>query len=169
MVIKFRGRYQKGLFFTAVQLANRSRNSSRWVQPLMFLFTLVAIAVLVYRLVISGDILGNAAYIAVVMIAGGFVISNYLQTYLTARKLWANKNLQEELRGKVSNEGIDYNLKQGKNLIPWSRINRVRRMSNLSTLVTKDGLLLVFPRYFFSSDQDWKKFNDLLDSRVISL
>jgi len=169
MEIKFRGRYRKGLFFSAVRLANRSQRSNQWVQPLMLLFTAVAIAVLIYRLITTGDILANATYIAVVMIAGGFIIGAYLQSYLAARKLWSNRNLQEELRGKVSNEGIEYKLQQGRNLIPWSRFNRVRRMLSLVALVTRDGLLLVFPRYFFSNDADWQKFNNLVDTRVISM
>jgi hypothetical protein len=167
--IKFRGKYQKRLFFSAVRLANRSRRSNQWVQPLMLVFTIVAFAVLIYRLITTGDILANATYIAVVMIASGFIISAWLQPYIAARKLWSNKNLQEELRGKVDNEGIEYKVKQGRNLIPWKRFNRVRRMMNLVTLVTRDGLLLVFPRYFFLSDSDWHKFNNLVDTRVISI
>ena len=169
MEIKFRGTYKKRLFFSAVRLANQSKRRNKMVQPLMLVFIVVAFAVLIYRLIISGDILGNASYIAVVMIAGAFLLNAYMRPYLAARKLWSNKNLQEELRGKVSNEGVEYKLKQGKNLILWSRFNRVRKFMNLTTLVTKDGLLLVFPRYFFSKDKDWQKFNNLVDTRIISM
>ena len=169
MEIKFRGTYQKRLFFSAVRLANQSKRRNRLVQPLMLVFIVVAFAVLIYRLIVSGDILGNASYIAVVMIAGAFLLNAFLQPYLAAKKLWLNKNLHEELRGKVSNEGVEYKLEQGKNLIPWNRFNRVRKLMSLTTLVTKDGLLLVFPRYFFSSDKDWQKFNNLVDTRIISM
>ncbi|MFC2064464.1 hypothetical protein ACFLXB_05160 [Chloroflexota bacterium] len=169
MEIKFRGTYQKKLFFMAVRLANQSKRRNRLVQPLMLVFILVAVAVLIYRLIISGDFLGNASYIAVVMIAGAFLINAYLQPYLAARKLWKNKNLQVELKGKVYNEGVEYKLPQGKNLIPWARINRVRKVSSVTTLVTKDGLMLVFPRYFFKNDNDWLKFNNLVDTRIISM
>ena len=107
MEIKFRGTYQKKLFFLAVRLANQSKRRNRLVQPLMLVFISVAVAVLIYRLIISGDFLENASYIAVVMIAGAFLINAYLRPYLAARKLWANKNLQFELRGKIYNEGVE--------------------------------------------------------------
>lgn len=169
MQIKFHGKYDRRLFYKSVMLANRPARSQRWVQPLMLVFVSVALCILVIRLVNSGDLLGNASYIAVVMIAGSFVARSYLLPYLAARKLWANPAVQGDLAGTISRQGIVYSLKQGQNDMPWSRFRRVRRANGLTTLVARDGLLVIFPRRFFKSDTDWQKFNQLVDTNIISI
>jgi hypothetical protein len=169
MQIKFRGRYDKKLFFRSVRLANQPARSQRFIQPLMLVFVLAALGILVDRLVTSRDLLGNASYIAVIMIAGGFVARGYLLPILAARKLWANPSLQDELSGSITRNGIIYSLKQGQNEMPWNRFRRVRRAPGLTTLVARDGLLVIFPRRFFRSDNDWFKFNQVVDSNLIPI
>ena len=169
MEIKFHGKYDKQLFFRSVRLANQPARSQRFLQPLMLVFVLAAIGVLVARLVESGDILGNASYIAVIMIAGSFVARAYSLPYFAARKLWANPALQEDLRGSITRNGIIYKLKQGQNEMPWSRFRRIRRARGLTTLVARDGLLVIFPRHFFKTDNDWLKFNQLVDNSIIAI
>ncbi|HBG74677.1 MAG: hypothetical protein A2X25_11640 [Chloroflexi bacterium GWB2_49_20] len=169
MEIKFRGKYDRKLFFKSVRLANQPARSQRWVQPLMLVFVAVALWVLVIRLADSGDILGNASYIAVVMIAGSFVARSYLLPYLAARKLWANPAVQGDLAGSIAKQGIVYSLKQGQNEMPWSRFRRVRKADGLTTLVARDGLLVIFPRQFFKTETDWQKFNQLVDANIIAI
>jgi hypothetical protein len=125
MEIKFCGKYDKNLFFRSVLLANQPARRQRWVQPVMMAFSGVAFYVLVIRLVSSGDLIGNASLIAVVMICAGFIARPYLTSYLGARKLWANPAVQEELTGSISKRGIVYSLKIGQNEMPWSRFSRV--------------------------------------------
>jgi len=206
MEIKFHGKYDKNLFFRSVRLANQPARSQRFLQPLMLVFVLVALGVLVVRLVNSGDILGNASYIAVIMIAGSFVARAYMlpylaarklwtnpalqadlkgsitrngityslnqgqnEMYLAARKLWANPALQADLKGSITRNGITYSLNQGQNEMPWSRFRRIRRARGLTTLVARDGLLVIFPRHFFKTDNDWLKFNQLVDNSIIPI
>jgi len=169
MEIKFHGKYDKNLFFRSVRLANQPARSQRFLQPLMLVFVLVALGVLVVRLVNSGDILGNASYIAVIMIAGSFVARAYMLPYLAARKLWANPALQADLKGSITRNGITYSLNQGQNEMPWSRFRRIRRARGLTTLVARDGLLVIFPRHFFKTDNDWLKFNQLVDNSIIPI
>jgi hypothetical protein len=135
----------------------------------MLVFVLAALGILVDRLVTSRDLLGNASYIAVIMIAGGFVARGYLLPILAARKLWANPSLQDELSGSITRNGIIYSLKQGQNEMPWNRFRRVRRAPGLTTLVARDGLLVIFPRRFFRPDNDWFKFNQVVDSNLIPI
>ncbi|MFH2040469.1 MAG: YcxB family protein [Chloroflexota bacterium] len=167
MEIKFRGKYDKNLFFRSVRLANQPSRNQRFLQPLMLVFVVVALGVLVVRLVNSGDLLGNASYIVVIMIAGSFVARAYMLPYLAAQKLWVNPSVQTELGGIVTRKGITYSLKQGQNEIPWNRFRRIRRAIGLTTLVTRDGLLVIFPKHFFKSDTDWLRFNQLVDSSII--
>ena len=169
MEIKFRGKYDRNLFFRSVRLANQPARSQRFLQPLMMVFVVVAIVVLVGRLINSGDLLGNASYIAVIMIAGSFVARAYMLPYMAARKLWANPAVQADLNGSVTRKGITYSLKQGQNEMPWSRFRRIRRASGLTTLVARDGLLVIFPRHFFRTDNDWLKFNQLVDNSIIAI
>lgn len=169
MEIKFRGSYDKNLFFKSVQLANQSARRKPWVLPVISVVVLVAFIILIFRLVNSRDVIGNSSYIVIVMIAGGFSVRSYLLPYLAARKLWANPAVQEEHAGSISSKGIIYYLKKGKNEMPWERFNRVRRIKGITTLVTRDGLLLIFPRNFFASEIDWQRFNQLVETKTITI
>lgn len=169
MEIRFHGIYNKNLFYRSVFLANQPTRRKPWVLPLITLVVLIVFVILVTKLLFTQDILGNASYIVIVMIAGSFVIRSYLFPFLAARKLWANPAIHIEHSGFITQEGITYELKNGKNKIQWERFSRIRRSKEVTILVTRDGLLVIFPRYFFESDLDWKKFSQLVESRIITI
>lgn len=134
----------------------------------MVITVLIALVFLVIRLLVTRDVFGNASFIAVLMIIAAFVLRTNLLPYLAARKLWSNPALKEELRGSLDQDEIRYQLKAGENRMPWTRFSRARRQASLTTLVARDGLLLVFPRQFFRTDQDWEGFNQLVDAHIVS-
>jgi hypothetical protein len=170
MEIKFHGTYEKDLFFRAVRVANQPRGNRRFIAPFMLVAAVVAAAVLVNRIIESGDVMGNASYIAVVMILAAFVIRSYFGYYWAARRMWKNPALQIPLTGYVNQNGITYELEDDqKNEIPWTRYHRVRKTHELIALVTRDGLLTIFPRSFFKSDVSWRKFSQLVDKKIISM
>lgn len=169
MEISFRGQYDKELFFRAVRLANQPPKNRRFVQPFMLVFIIVAIAILISRLIESGNILDNATYIVVVMIVGAFLARSYLQPFLTAREMWNNPSVRRRLEGVVTKKGITYRLEEGINEIPWERFLRVRKAQNLTTLVTRDGLLVIFPQHFYKNIRDWERFNRLVETNVVSI
>lgn len=169
MEISFRGQYDQELFYKSVMLANQPPKSRRYVQTFMSMFIVAAIVVLVSRLIESGDILGNATYIALVMLIGAFLLRSFLQPYLAARKLWANPAVRRKLNGVVTKKGISYQLEAGTNEILWERFMRVRKTRNLVTLTTREGLLVIFPRRFFKNDADWQKFERLVETRIVSV
>jgi len=169
MEISFRGQYDKNLFFKSVMLANQPPKNRRFVQTFMLVFIAAAIGVLSMRLIESGDILGNATYIVLVMIIGAFLLRSYLQPYLAARELWANPSVQRKLAGVVTKRGIVYRLEAGSNEILWERFLRVRKVRGLTTLVTREGLLVIFPQHFFRNNADWERFNHLVDSKIVSI
>jgi len=133
----------------------------------MLVFTIAVIFILVIRLVKTGDFIGNASFIALVMILAGFVFRSYAVPYLHARKLWKNPAIQRVHTGIINLQGIVYHLKEGEKTIPWSRFSRMRKTKGFVSLVTLDGLLVVFPREFFKTDSDWHKFIDILDNHVL--
>jgi len=169
MEITFRGQYDKDLFYKSVMLANQPPRNRRIVQSFMLAFIAVAIVVLIARLIETGDILGNVIYITLVMLIGAFLARSYLQPYLAARRLWSNPSVQRKLAGVVTRKGIEYRLEAGNNEILWERFTRVRRAKNLVTLVTREGLLVIFPRTFFKSEGDWQKFERLVGTKIVSL
>jgi hypothetical protein len=92
-----------------------------------------------------------------------------LQPYFGARSLWANPSVRRKLIGVITNKGIIYQLEEGNNEILWERFNRLRKANNLVTLVTREGLLVIFPRTFFKNESDWQKFERLVDTRVVTI
>lgn len=169
MEISFRGQYDKELFFKSVRLANQPPKNRRFIQTFMLVFVVAAIAVLISRLIESGNILDNATYIVLVMIVGAFLARSYLQPYLAAREMWSNPSVQRKLNGVVTKKGITYRLEAGNNEILWERFLRVRKARNLTTLTTREGLLVIFPQRFFKNQADWERFNSLVDSIVVSI
>ena len=169
MQIQFQGQYDRDLFFKAVALANRPPKNRQRLLSLMLVIAIGAIGVIGYRIITSGDLLGNAVYLAAAIFMGGFVGQIFLRPYLAARKLWENPGVQRPLKGTITNQGITYVFPQGENKIGWNQFNRLQKTANLVTLVRKDGLLVVFPRNFFKSDSNWQKFNKLVASKVIPL
>jgi hypothetical protein len=125
--------------------------------------------VLVSRLIETGDLLGNATYIVLVMIIGAFLARSYLQPHLAAREMWSNPSVRRKLDGVVTKKGITYRLEEGNNEIPWERFLRVRKARNLTTITTREGLLVIFSQRFFKNDADWQRFNSLVDSKVVSI
>jgi hypothetical protein len=166
MEIKFQGRYDKSLFFKSVRLANRPVGSRGRYLAIMLVFALIAVGILIYRVLETGDFVGNAILIIAAVALGCIVALVYLQPYFSARKMWSNPGTRRELKGQVTNRGIVYNLKGGQNEIHWERFSRIRKTGDVVTLVRKDGLLVIFPRRFFKRDADWRRFNKLASSKV---
>jgi hypothetical protein len=166
MQIKFRGNYDKRLFFQTVQLTNSPAGRKQWIRPVLLTAILVVLTILVINLVSTRDIMGNASYIVLVALTGSFTVRTYLLPYYSAKKMWANPALQEELKGTISMNGIVYDLPNGKNEMRWNRFIRVRVKKEVVALVRADGLLLIFPKRFFKGDPDWQKFNNLIKEKL---
>lgn len=166
MQIDFQGQYDKDLFFKAVALANRPPKNRQRLLSFMLVIAIGATGVITYRIITSGDWSGNIVYLAAAIFMGGFAGQIFLRPYFAARKLWANPGSRRPLKGTITNQGINYVFPEGENLITWEQFNRLQKTANLVTLIRKDGLLLVFPRRFFKSETNWKKFKKLVDSKV---
>ena len=169
MQINFKGQYDRNLFFKAVALANRPPKNRQRLLSFLLVIAVGAVGVIGYRIITSGDLLGNALYLAAAIFMGGFVLQIFLRPYFAARNLWANPGTQRPLKGTVTNQGITYTFPEGEVVIEWKRFNRVQKTDDLVTLVRNDGLLVVFPRSFFTSEGNWKKLNKLVAEKIIPL
>lgn len=169
MQINFQGQYDRELFFKAVALANRPPKNRQRLLSVMLVIAIGALGIIGYRMITSGDWGNNIVYLIAAIFMGGFVAYIFLRPYFAARKLWENPGTRRPLKGTVNNRGITYVFPQGENEIEWQQFNRLQKTDNLVTLVRKDGLLVVFPRSFFKSESNWKKFNKLVNERVVFL
>ena len=167
MEIKFNGQYDRSLFFKAVRLANQPARNQRRFLAIMLVFSLIAIGIMLYRIFETGDWMGNLILIGATVLSVSIVAWVMLQPYFSARKMWANPGTRRPLKGVVTNQGITYQLEAGDNQILWGRFNRVRKTTDMVTLIRNDGLLVIFPRRFFKKDADWRKFEKLVESKFV--
>ena len=169
MQINFQGKYDKDTFFKAVALANRPTKNRQRLLSIMIVIAIGAVGVIGYRIITSGDWPGNIIYLVAALFMGGFVAQFFLRPYFVARKLWENPGTQRPLKGRITSQGVTYVFPEGENQINWERFSRLQQTADMVTLVRKDGLLVVFPRYFFKNDNNWQKFYKLVSSKVIHL
>lgn len=169
MQINFQGQYDRDLFFKAVALANRPPKNRQRLLSVMLVIAIAGVGVIGYRMITSGDWGGNFVYLLAAIFMGGLVAQIILRPYFAARKLWANPGTQRPLKGTVNKQGVNYVFPQGEITIEWNQFNRLQKTDDLVTLVRKDGLLVVFPRHFFKSESNWKKFNKLVSDKVSAL
>ena len=166
MRINFQGQYNQNLFFKAVALANQPPKNRNRLLSLLLVIAVGALGVIIYRIITSGDWVGNVVYLLGALIMGGYVAYVLISPYFVARKLWQNPGVQRPLQGIVNEQGITYQLPEGENQIAWGRFRRVRKTSDLTTLVRDDGLLVIFTPQFFKSVRYWEQFNKLVDQKI---
>ncbi|OQX63422.1 MAG: hypothetical protein B5M51_05070 [Anaerolinea sp. 4484_236] len=167
MQIKFNGKYDKKLFFTAVRLANEPGRSARMLHILVAMVFGVMLVTTVQEIIKTGDIVGQIIEIALILLMGLVLYQAYVPSYLGARKMWNAELEQRIMSGTITKSGITYKFPKGDRFYAWSDFNRLRKMPNLITLITLGGMLLIFPRHFFKSDADWERFTNFIDTRVI--
>ena len=168
MEISFKGQYDRATFYRAVRLANRpSRDQNRFLW-FMFMFACGALVLMLYRIFTSGDFGGNAILLFVALILVVVIGYVFLQPVFSARKMWAQAGTRRVLQGRVTHQGIVYELEEGHNEIRWERFRRMRRAEDLVTLLREDGLLLVFPQGFFKKPSDWRKFIRLVERKLLA-
>jgi hypothetical protein len=169
MQITFEGQYDRKLFFKAVALANRPPKNQQRLLSVLLVIAIGAIGVIGYRMITSRDWAGNFVYLAAAIFMGSYVTFIFSRPYITARKLWANPGTQRKLEGMVTNQGINYVFPEGEININWERFSRLQKNDDIVTLVRNDGLLVVFPRRFFKNEENWRKFNKMVDENVSAL
>jgi hypothetical protein len=172
MEIKFNGQLTKKQFFKSVALISRP---PLWNMILRLVLGLVFLAALVIYLVpfflrgsfSSMDQTQLIRYLVSMSILLYFILIPYINSYLTAAKLWKDPIVREPQSGFVSNLGVSVH--SGNNLgeIPWENFIRVRKTESEIVLLTSDGSLSVFPDQYFSSEQDWKTFQGWVDLNVV--
>jgi hypothetical protein len=166
MNVEFRGQFDKPTFFKAVALANRQSKRS-----IIFRYVLIGIAAIflvinVFNFFARGGQNSNniLSLVLSVIILLYFIFGVRLTTNALAARLWKGEGVHQEQTGTITEEGITYH--PDTTVITWERYSRGQSTEDMQLLMTEDGLLSIFPRAFFNSDEDWRTFCSWVDTRI---
>jgi hypothetical protein len=162
--IEFHGQFDKKIFFKAVALANRQSLRSTIFRYVLTGIAAIFLVINVFNFFARGaqnsnDIL-SVLLSAIILLY--FIFGMRLTTYALASRLWKSAGVHEEQAGTINQEGITYY--PDPTTIPWECFGRGQSIEDLQLVMTKDGLLSIFPRSFFNCDEDWKTFRNWVDT-----
>ncbi len=170
MKIRFQGQYDRASFFAAVRLANSPRSRSARLTFWLALGAFVGVGVATWRAwQVTPQLQHIALYLVLLGILLAFLLQNILPPWLAARRLWQNPNVRRPLQGWADEKGIVYLLPEGERRLTWERFIRLRQRPAMLTLVTREGLMLLFTPLFFRTPTQWQKFLQLVRRKVISV
>ena len=132
----------------------------------MLIFTLGTLILLIYRSFANEYWSDNAILIGAAVLVIAVIGGIFLRPLIAAEKMWKEPGTRRVLKGQITNQGVIYQLDVGRNEIAWQRIKRLQKDEDMVTLVREDGLLMVFPRYFFRKDAEWRRFIQLATTQV---
>jgi len=166
MEVEFHGQFDKETFFKAVALANRQSQRSTIFRYVLTGIAAIFLVVNIFNFFARGgqnssDILSVVLSVIILLY---FIFGTRLTTRALASRLWKSERVHQEQAGTINAEGITYH--PDTTVIAWERYSRGHSTEDMQLLMTEDGLLSIFPRSFFNSDEDWKTFRNLVDTRI---
>lgn len=173
MGIAFEGLLDKPTLFKGVSLASKLSRSGAILRLVGSLALIGLMIGLVISKVEGGSDLTTALiksgrHFASVGVGIYVFLRPFFSAYSTTSKLWKNLAGQTALSGEISSLGIIFEPSAERPVeISWERIAKYRVTDDLFVLLTADGVLLTFPRAFFTSAEDWSRANQLVKLRVV--
>ncbi len=167
-MITFQGQYTRILLIRALALANKPKPFWRGVAQAL---TVAAIGlVLVATLGLFRSVVPLQArlipWLATVFLLAYLSISPYIVPFLSVNRLWSNPSMHGPVSGRVNKDGVFYKSTDKGRTYNWEQITQLRKSKDLLVLLTGEGVLSIYPRAFFSSEEDWKNFVALANSKV---
>lgn len=169
--IEFKGQYDQELLQRAVALGDpRSRTAKIFSFVLMGLFLFNAIWAardyLAGRLVTFVELAGLVLPMAII---GYLIYHTYQMPARIAAELWRGPASRVPLAGRATPGGLVIDSPKSESgtdrLIPWDKIARIRKSEDLLVMTTVDKVLIILPRRFFASQEDWAGFLGLVETR----
>lgn len=80
----------------------------------------------------------------------------------TAKRLWDMLQASPKVRGLITTAGVQAHFGKLELSLPWDQVARTARSPQLTTLLSRDGVMVVFPRAFFAAESDWDKLHQWL-------
>ncbi len=166
MDVEFHGQFDKPTFFKAVSLANQQSKRSMIIRYVLVGIAAIFLVINIFNFLARGgqkpdDILSLVLSVIILLY---FIFGVRLTTYALALRLWKGEGVHQPQSGTISEEGILYH--PDTTIVAWERYGRGQSTADMQLLMTEDGLLSIFPRSFFNSDDDWKTFRNWVDTRI---
>jgi len=168
MDVEFHGQFDKATFFKAVGLANQQGKRSMIIRYVLIGIAALFLVINTFNFFARGgqnsaDIMSVLLSIVIVLY---FIFGTRLTTYTLAARLWKGEGIHQQQSGTINEQGIIYH--PDTDIVAWERYSRGQSTADMQLLMTEDGLLSIFPRSFFSNDEDWKTFRNWVDTRIPS-
>jgi hypothetical protein len=169
MDIEFAGQIDKKTFFRGVALANAPTKRRRLVRIVLLALLVVVFAALVADyLAHENQSPAKVLRIAMnVLILAYFLVSPYVSSWRTASALWKHSSVRAPIVGRITGHGVTYVSAVAEKEFAWDAFSAVRKTRDLVVLVTADGVMSIHPRHFFRNEQDWTRFQQLVDYNVV--
>lgn len=169
MEIEFGGAYTRDQVRHAIQLLNKPNAWWGWVKRLIApVFLVVVLGLLLYA-VFSGEEITTYRIVrtgTVILLLGYYTALPYLSSNRLVKQLWGQLDLLGAQRGRADGRGVLWIGAEREAETPWEKFARLREGDGLLVLLTEAGNLHMFPREFFSTQEDWAHFLQLVHQRV---
>jgi len=103
------------------------------------------------------------------LFAGFTVIAIWAGTFYLHSRAWkAHNALHGDITGTVGEKGIEWSTAITSSSFPWEKILKFKQLPDMTLAFYSSRCALYFPRSFFSSEEDWRHFNDTVSRHVKS-
>lgn len=166
MDVEFHGQFDKATFFKAVSLANQQSKRSMIIRYVLVGIAALFLVINIFNFIARGGQKSDdiVSLVLSIIILVYFIFGVKLTTYALATRLWKGEGVHQPQSGTINEEGIIYH--PDTTIVAWERYGRGKSTDDMQLLMTEDGLLSIFPRSFFASDEDWKSFQNWVDTRI---
>ncbi|MBI5951771.1 MAG: hypothetical protein HY865_08945 [Chloroflexi bacterium] len=169
MEIEFSGSYSRDVYSSAIRWIYRPSNRSLLLRFLTFVvFTALYVATIVNAFQKGGaspfELTRIFRHLITFFIFAYIVVQPYIGSWRKTSELWNDPLTRRKLTGRVSTIGVI--IDPMKDWMPWDRFDKVNRTPEAITLLTSSKMFVLLQRDFFKSEQDWKRVQDIVNSRV---
>ncbi len=158
MEFEFKGFLEKETFVKAILLAAKDDRKKDIVFLSIGLLIIGGFIVYIFYQHVGLHNITDYSFLKLVLplaIIEYFLLYPFFSPYVLANKSWKDPSLQKQLSGRVTNQGIEYS--GLSTTIEWSSVIEKQSSNELLILLTIDKLIVILPKNYFSSEEEWKK------------
>lgn len=171
MEITFTGTYRQEDIFHACQMLGHPTGVQKWLRIGGLALIIVFWIGYILKLLSMGGETSNSR-LEVISVSIGVAIAAYvlalpyLNSSTAAKQLWNQPIIRKPQNGHVDSQGVFFTDRSDRTPIIWDRISHKRRSDRMTVLRTDDGTAVILPRSFFKTEEEWRRFNRLVDECV---
>jgi len=170
MEVTFYGTYDKQMFLEALKLTEKPSTLSTVFRYLALGLSLVILGGTIYAWVVEGtdqtDIVRVARNLITALLIGYYYFSGIVTRSRSIANLF-HSGPERVVSGSASPEGITIGSGENKVTLKWDRFISKGEQGQLFALMTADRSVAVFHRDFFATENDWQRFRQFANQRVL--